>query len=122
MPVCNWVSKDQRKTVKGTAYLLSDSGLSSPLKSLIALIKHKTKVSSIDRLLLSFSCILWWLWGLWRWHLFRSASVLWHLIGVQMFCWGLRRKRYQIQHKALSQNPNADNLDTELFPKSPPPH
>lgn len=40
MPVCNWVNKDQRKTVIGTAYLLSVSGLSSPLKSLTALIKH----------------------------------------------------------------------------------
>lgn len=39
MPVCNWLNKDQRKT----AYSLSVSGLSSPLKSLTALIKHKQK-------------------------------------------------------------------------------
>lgn len=43
MSVCNWANKDQRKTVKWTAYLLSVSGLSSPLKSLTALIKHKQK-------------------------------------------------------------------------------
>lgn len=39
MPVCNWLNKDQRKI----AYLFSVSGLSSPLKSLTALIKHKQK-------------------------------------------------------------------------------
>lgn len=78
MPVYNRVNKDQRKTVRGTAYSLSVSGLPSPLKSLTALIKHKSLFH--NRLLLSFHHLLWGLWGLWGWHLFRSAGVLWHLI------------------------------------------
>lgn len=41
----------------------------------------------MERLLLSSSRLLWWLGGFWRWHLFRSARVLGHLIWIQMFCW-----------------------------------
>lgn len=46
----------------------------------------------MERLLLSSSRLLWWLGGFWRWHLFRSARVLGHLIWIQMFCWRLREK------------------------------
>lgn len=86
MPVCNWVTKDQRKTV------IRDSLFALCLRLIVSPeISHspnetQTKVSSIERLLLSFGCLLWWLWGLWRWHLFRSAAVLGHLIRVHMIC------------------------------------
>lgn len=43
MPVCNWVNKDQRKTVTGTAHLLSVSGIYLLSLNLSALIKHKQK-------------------------------------------------------------------------------